>query len=858
MIKKNTLTLAFLVLVGYQLSAQSLLDKKLQLDNKDTTIEKLLSIIGSKGGFNFMYSNTINPKRKVTIRGGEKSIKQWLDQIFEGEVTYILSGNKIILRTITQNKKKTSANTMTIRGHVYDSLSREVLNDASIVIEETAAGVNSNLYGFFSITTPSGSYHIRVSYMGYKSQVQPILPDQKSIDIFLQRSSFQLEQVEVNAEENYNVTSSESGSIRLNAQTIAKIPALAGEVDVLRALQFFPGIKNASEASTGISVRGGNLDQNMILLDEAPVYNPSHLIGVFSTFNSDAIKDVQLFKGFIPASYGGRLSSVLDVRMKDGNNNRTTVTGGIGTVSSRLTIEGPYSKKRGSFLISSRYTYSDALTQTSKFMRDFKFRLYYYDLNGKGNYDINKNNRIFLSLFASEDVNHLGYLSDVKWKNATGTLRWNHIFNDKLFSNTTLLYSDYRYKIRAGYTVPFLWLSGIRDFTFKSDLTLFANSTNTVTFGASSTLHQVDPGSSTTNGSEPSRIKNSRALEHALYVSNEQTIGSLLLQYGLRYSLFQSLGKATVYQYDDAHNVTDTLYYDKGIYHTTGGLEPRLAIRYLLNESSSLKASYTRTYQYLQLLSNSSFGLSPFDTWFPAGKNIKPQKADQVSVGYFRNLKQNNIEISLEVYHRWLYNQSDYANHARLLNNTNLERELRFGSGKAYGAEFLIRKNTGRLTGWFAYTYSRTKKLIPEISNTAFNANYDQPHAVSIVANYKASPRVELSSNWVYATGRPTTLPLETYGYKDYQVPVFGERNSVRLPDYHRLDISLILHSKVRPGKRSSHDWVFSIYNVYARKNPMMIFLSQPFADFKSETGMDAYTISILPFFPSVTYNFKF
>jgi hypothetical protein len=854
---KFLLTVVFTITFVTATFGQSPLEKKIQLDSGVSSLENILSEIEKKCGVTFMYSNVINPQKVVSITSDEMTVKAWLDKLFDGSVRYNVSRSKIILRP-AERIGKSSGDNMTLHGYVYDSLSGEVLNGASIVVEELSTGISTNPYGFFSLTIPTGTYQVRISHVGYKSNACTVTPESVDLHASLMPSTHELQQVDVNGNEDLNVIGSEPGNLKLNSETISKIPALAGEVDVLRALQFLPGVKNSSELSTGLSVRGGNLDQNMILLDEAPVYNPSHVIGVFSVFNSDAIKDVQLYKGFIPANYGGRLSSVLDVRMKEGNKNRTTLTGGIGTISSRLTVEGPYLAKRGSFLVSSRYTYSDALTRTLKFMRDNKFRFYFYDINGKGSYSLNRNNRIFLSFYSGEDVNRLGILSDVKWKNATATLRWNHTFNEKLFSNTTLLYSNYKYTIRAGHINPFSWKSGIRDVTFKSDLTYFLNPSNILAFGFSSTHHEINPGS--TKAAQLNSMLETgtiKALEHAVYARNEQTIGSWIIQYGLRYSLFQNLGEATVFNYNNDHEVTDTTFHSGGVYHSSGGFEPRLALRYMINSSSAVKASYTRTYQYLQLLSNSSFGLSPFDTWFPSRRNIAPQKADQASIGFFKNLKQNLIEVSAEVYYRWLYNQSDYANHAQLLFNPQLESELRFGKGNAYGAELLVRKNSGRLNGWFSYTYARTKKLIPEISSNYFNANYDQPHSASIVVNYKLSPRVELSCDWVFATGRPTTLPVESYGYGDHQVPVYSERNSVRLPDYHRLDVSLTLHSKVRPGKRSSHDWVFSVYNVYARKNPMMVFISRPFADFKSETGMDSYQISILPFFPSITYNFK-
>jgi hypothetical protein len=864
MIKKYAILILVCLAVSNTLLSQNILDKEIKINQVRGTVREILNEIGNKGGFTFSYSNQIDSGKELTLEGGNYTVKLLLDKIFgEGKVDYLPGKNKIILKL--HDKTSSRAGNFIMSGHVKDSVSGEVLIGATIYVQELSVGVTSNVYGFYSLNLPAGVHTMSISFVGYQTQLCEVNSDKDQVfNIQLKPATQQLEEVSVRAddEQGLNVTSPDIGNHKLSAAVISKIPALAGEVDVLRALQLLPGVKNSGEASANISVRGGGLDQNMILLDEAPVYNPSHVGGIFSVFNSDAIKDVQLYKGAIPTEYGGRLSSVLDVRMKDGNTKKLAVTGGIGTISSRLSIEGPIKKEAGSFLISGRYTYSDAITQSIKFMRENKFRFYFYDLNFKAHHTFNSKNKLFLSGYAGEDVNRLGILSDIKWNNATTTIRWNHIFNKNIFSNTTALYSRYSYQISAGYVSPFSWDSKIEDFSLKNDFTFFANQSNTLKFGFSSTHHEIDPGRATGGQTENENIKLpvSYSLEHALYVSNEQHLSDKwLAQYGLRYSLFQNRGKSTIYHYNSSHEITDTTYHlASGVYHTAGGLEPRLALRYKIDETSSLKASYNRTFQYLQLLSNSSFGLSPFDTWFPSGTNLKPQKADQISFGYFRNYTQHVLEVSVELYYKWLYHQVDFANHAQLLFNQNLEGELRTGKGYAYGAEFYLKKNTGKITGWLSYTYSRTKKLIPEISSKAFNANYDQPHSITAVANYNVSKRISISGNWVYATGRPTTLPIESYSYKDYSVPVYAERNSTRLQDYHRLDLSLTVLSKVKPGKRLSHNWVFSVYNVYARKNPLMVFTSAPFAGFKSSTGIDAYQISVLPFIPSLTYNFKF
>ncbi|HEY5823300.1 MAG TPA: TonB-dependent receptor [Cyclobacteriaceae bacterium] len=839
----------------------SLLDKLIKLDAIKGTAGDALNELSRKGNFTFSYGNQIEINKKTELRQGEESVYQWLEKIFgANRMEYFVNGNKIILGIKNKSKSKTSS--ITIHGHVTDSLSGETLIGASVFIKSLAIGISTNSYGFYSLSIPEGFHEISVSFVGYHTTTRKInLVKEEVMDIQLSPSSVELKEVSVTAEPfEADLISPSLGMHKLSTDVIRKIPALAGEVDVFRALQLLPGVKTSSEASSGLSVRGGGLDQNLILLDEAPVYNPSHAIGVFSVFNTDAIKDVQLYKGVIPAEYGGRLSSIVDIKMKDGNTKKILVTGGVGTISSRLTIEGPIKKEKSSFLVSGRYTYSDAITQTLPVMRRNNFRFYFYDLNFKASHRFNSKNKLFLSAYAGQDVNRLGVLSDIKWNNATATIRWNHVFNERLFSNTTVLFSKYDYTIRAGRINPFSWNSSIEDVTMKNDFQWFANQSSMIRFGFVTTHHQINPGKATgTASTNVFGLPVSNTQESSIYASNEHQLSSKwVAQYGLRFTLFQNLGKSQEYVYNNDHEVTDTVYHNGGIYHTYSGLEPRVSFRYTLNESSSLKAGYSRTFQYLQLLSNSSFGLSPFDTWYPSNLNLKPQKADQVSLGYFKNYPQRGLEASAEVYYKWLYNQVDFANHAQLLFNPDLHSELRTGTGHAYGAEFFLKKNSGRLTGWMSYNYARAKKIIPEISARSFNANYDQPHAITIVANYNFGPRISLSGNWIYATGRPTTLPIESFGFKNYNVPIYAERNSIRLPDYHRLDIALTIESKEKPGKRFSHEWVFAVYNVYARKNPLMVFVSPPFSDFKSTRGVDAYSITVLPFIPSVSYNFKF
>jgi hypothetical protein len=842
----------------------SLLNKEIDLDKTSGTIEEMLSEISTKGGFTFSYGNQIKLTKQVKVQRGKQSLKAHLDDIFFNEnVTYVEANNKILISydDIKQEKQK-----VIISGHVKDANTGEVMIGAAVWIKELSMGTTTNAYGFYSITLPVGIRVIRYSFVGYESvSIEQDLKNNKTINIELAFFPNQLDEITIAAEVGRdNILSSEAGTHNLRMNTVKKIPALAGEIDLLRAIQLLPGVKNSGEASTNFSVRGGNLDQNLILLDEAPVYNPSHLLGIFSVFNADAINDMQLYKGGIPAEYGGRLSSVLDIRMKDGKAKKVGITGGIGMLSSRLTIEGPLKKESSSFIVSGRYTYSDVVTQSVKIFREYGGRLYFYDFNAKINHAFNARNKLFISGYSGQDVSKLGALGKVGWRNTTGTARWNHVFTDNLFSNFSFVYSNYTYALKVGQFTPLQWKSGIEDFSMKYDFTFYATPSATVKFGISSTRHDINPGESENTGAGYARtqVPVGSSLEHAAYVTSEQELNDkFLLSYGLRYSVFQNLGATKVYQYNQQHQLVDSVFYPRGkVYHTTGGLEPRLAIRYLLSETSSLKLNYNRTLQYLQLLSNSSLGLSAFDIWFPSGPNLKPQKADQVAIGYFKNFSDNKFEASVELYHKWLYNQIDFVDHARLLFNPYLEGELRTGKGNAYGVEFFARKNTGKVTGWFSYTYSKTRKEISGInSGNPYNANYDQPHSISLVGELPLSGRWSLSGNWVYSTGRPLTLSLESYDYGDYSVPVYSaERNQFRLPDYHRLDLAFTLAGREKPGKRFNGHWVFSIYNVYFRKNPLLIVISPPVGDSANPNKLTAHRLTLLGLIPSVTYNFKF
>jgi len=623
-----------------------------------------------------------------------------------------------------------------------------------------------------------------------------------------------------------------------------------------------PGVQVTSEGSSGYSVRGGNPDQNLIVLDEATVYNASHLLGFFSVFNNDAIKDVKLYKGDIPAGYGGRLASLLDIRMKDGNNHQFSATGGIGTISSRLTLEGPIFTDKVSFLLAGRRTYADIFLP---FARDSSVRdnsLFFYDLNGKLNYTINEKNRIYFSGYYGKDV-FANDFAGMYFGNRVFTLRWNHLFSKHIFSNFTVVNSHYFYNLGTPEgEIPFFnWLSFLEDYGVKGDFTGYYAPEHTFRFGFSTTLHVIRPGAIEVKDQDKnvtsSELPSNQSLESGLYFSGESRLGErFAMRYGLRYSLFQNIGEATVFTYDKNYNVVDSTYYDRGtFFNHYHGLEPRIALNYVINGKNSVKASYSRTRQYLQMASNSTSG-TPLDIWFPASPNIKPQVSDQVSVGYFRNFSKNQIESSVEIYYKKMTNSIDFRDHAQLLLNPMLEGELRIGQATAYGVEFYLKYEVSDFSGWVSYTYSRTVRDIPEINGgQPYPAPYEKPHDLALVFSYDISPRIGLGATWIYSSGIPFTLPSGRYEIEGSILPLYTGRNEYRLPDYHRLDLSLTIRGKERPDRRWRGEWNLSVYNAYARKNVWTLNFVQDNKNPEVTRAEMTYLFSIIP---AITYNFKF
>lgn len=768
----------------------------------------------------------------------------------------------------------------TISGYLKDSASGEKLIGATIYVLETKSGTSTNAYGFYSLTLPSGDYTMEFSYIGYEKKIQQIsLTQNQQLDLELSSEVRELQELTITSEgENARSQNLEMSVSHLDISTIQKIPAFLGEVDVIKSLQTLPGVSTVGEGAAGFNVRGGSVGQNLILQDEAPVYNSSHMLGFFSTFNPDAVKDTRLYKGAIPAKYGGRLASILDVRMKDGNNKTYEATGGIGTIFSRLSFEGPIVKEKGSFIISGRRSYIDILARPFVEILKDGGALNFYDLTTKANYKLNDRNHVYLSGYFGRDNFFFDKQQGFSWGNSTATLRWNHLFSDKLFANVSGVFSNYNYRLQFGEDDrdKFRWTSSISNYIIKPEFSFFINSNNELNFGADVIYYTFNPANAlgVSNG-DAQRVKLAEKynLETGLFINNSINVNSAWsIDYGLRYSDFRYFGPGTAYVFGDTtagirKPVVDAVKYKKGesIAHYNY-FEPRFSTKISLSEQSSIKASYNRMVQYLHLISNTTAS-NPLDVWTPSSNNILPEIGDQYTAGYFWNINKN-WEFSAEVYYRKTKNQVDYIDGADLLLNQFLEGDLLSGNGRAYGLELYLQKKTGKFNGWISYTLGRTELQVDGINNGDwYAARYDQLHNLKIIGFYDVSKRWSLSGNFVLTSGTPTTFPTSGYYVQGIFIPynADGSRNNVRLPAYHRLDISARLEGKEynKHGKKRKNTdyWVFSIYNVYGRRNPFSIYFSQ--ADERFVQGQKANSsatqLSIIgTLVPAVSYNFKF
>jgi len=752
-------------------------------------------------------------------------------------------------------------NKFTLSGTIRDAGSGETLIGATVKISgPAAAGTLTNAYGYFALTQVEGTYSVTISYTGYAAVTKSInLNKDTKLNEEL-KSTNDLAEVTVSANnrKNENVKSAQMGLERIDMKSLNAIPVLLGEKDVLKTIQLLPGVKSGGEGNTGFYVRGGAADQNLIILDEAVVYNSSHLLGFFSTFNADAIKDVSLYKGGMPAQYGGRLSSVLDVKMDDGNNKEFKFQGGIGLIASRLKAEGPIVKDRGSFMVSFRRTYIDLFLQASPDSSINGSKLNFYDINAKANYKINDKNTIYISGYFGKDNIGVKDLFENNWGNVTTTIRLNHIFNDRLFSNTSFIYNNYNYTVRLLNDVTnFKATSLVRDFNFKEDFQYFSNK-HTLRFGLNATHHRISPIDITTSQASqvnPLTQEKRYGLESAAYISDEWAVNEKLnFLYGLRLAAFSLLGPGNFSSYDVAGNITNTENVSSGnFYKNYLNLEPRFSVSYLFDDQNSIKASYNRNTQNIHILTNATSS-SPTDQYVLSSNNIKPEIADQVALGYFKNLDENKFELSGEVYYKWLQNQIDYKNAAQLLANSNVESELLYGVGRAYGLELFFKKKFGKLNGWIGYTLSKTERKFEQLNNgNYFPARQDRTHDLSVVGIYNLNARWTFSSSFIYSTGNAVTFPAGKYVVGGNTTYYYTERNAGRMPYNMRLDLSATLEGK-RKGRFQS-SWNFGVYNALARKNPYSIeFINDPADPGKTV----AEQTSLFGMIPSVTWNFKF
>ena len=768
----------------------------------------------------------------------------------------------------------------TISGSVYDKKGNETLIGATIFFSDLNIGTTTNEYGFYSITISKGTHIITVSYLGFSDESKIIeLNNKTSLDFYLSESSQALDEVVIQTDiEKINIKSTQMSVNKLNSKTIKQIPVVLGESDIIKSIILLPGVTSAGEGASGFNVRGGAADQNLILLDEAIVFNSSHVFGFFSVFNPDVIKDVKLFKGGIPSKYGGRLSSVLDIYQKEGNNKEFKLTGGIGLISSRILAEGPLKKEKSSFLIGGRSSYAHLFLP----LIDNNNEAYFYDLNTKFNYRLNKNNNIFLSAYFGKDVFGINNSFINKYGNAVTNLRWNHLFSDKLFSNLSLIYSDYFYGLILDF-VGFEWDSGITNINFKYDFNHYLKDNLKLSYGVNNIYTKFNAGEIFPNRNDsgiiPFKLTEKYANEFAFYLEADHNISDKFsLKYGLRFSNFTRLGQDELNTYENDNPLIYNQQLQKYEPATANGLinyersdilksfnnfEPRLSFSYLLNSDSSIKASYNKMAQYLHLLSNTS-SPTPLDIWVPSGSFIKPQVLDQYAVGYFKRFKDGDFSLETELFYKDVKNRIDYINGANLVANNEIETVILNGKSRAYGLEFMFRKNEGKLKGWLAYTLSKSEQLTsgrnsiePGINNGEwYNTPYDKTHDLSINASYELSKKWKFNTNFLLQTGQPTNYPVGQYEFQGLNVPIYNDnqRNSDRLPTYHRLDLSAILTPIKNNNRDLQGEWVFGIYNIYNRKNAASIAFSR-----NTETSTnEAIKTSIFGIVPSVTYNFKF
>lgn len=794
-------------------------------------------------------------------------------------LSLILFCNPLVYSQDTKQETSTKQK-FTLSGTISDSKNNETLIGVNISVPELKTGVTTNEYGFYSISLPTGTYKIQISYLGFQTIEETINLNQNTKRNYnLNNNETTLKEVVIISNRNKtNIQKPEMSVNRLTTAAIKKMPVVLGEVDIIKSLLLLPGVSNAGEGASGFNVRGGGADQNLILLDEATIFNSSHVFGFFSVFNPDAIKDLKLYKGGIPSRYGGRASSVLDIYQKDGSSKDFHLSGGIGLITSRILAEGPIVKDKGSFLIGGRSSYAHLFLKLSEDQKDNS--AYFYDLNTKLSYKLDPNNNLYLSGYFGRDVFSINKSFTNTYGNSTLNLRWNHLFTDKLFSNLSLIYSDYYYGLKLDF-VGFEWDSGIKTYNLKYDFKNYISNNFKLNYGVNGIYYDFNPGiikpSNENSGINLFQLDKKYAFEPAVYVDAEHKVSEKIsLSYGMRYSMFYRLGESDLNLYTNDQAVTynsdmqiyekatpiGTKYYGKNkVIKSYDNLEPRLSAVYQLNENQSIKASYNRMVQYLQLVSNTS-SPTPLDVWTPSDTYIKPQIADQVALGFYKNFQENKYSIEVETFYKEVQNRLDYIDGADLIANNAIEQVILNGQLRSYGLEFMLRKNEGNLNGWISYTLSKSEQQTPgrtaeEIginNGNWYNSVYDKLHNIAVTANYTLNKKWSFGSNFVYQTGQPVTYPNGQYQYLGISIPSYSARNENRLPAYHHLDLSATLTSRKNDSRKWKTEWVFSIYNVYGRKNAASINFRQ-----NADTGdNEAIKTSIFGMVPAVSYNFKF
>lgn len=858
--------LALLIFVVFTsrtgIAQDNILQKRASIDIKNRSLQEALTALEKSADVTFSYSSRQIPSSKiVTLQMTDRPLSEILDRLFQNlNIQYLVIEGKIILKP----SKADTKTKYTISGHIQDANDGETLIGATILITDITQGTISNTYGFYSITLPAGTYSVKYSFVGYKDVVRQLdLFSDQRVDVQLSADISQLAELIISPDDSTTVLENiHTNSYAIDHETVLLKTAAMGETDVIKTLDIIPGIQLFRDGSTFFNVRGGDRDQNQILLDEAPIYNPAHFMGLFSSIIPESIKDMKMYRGDLPAHLGGRLSSVLDIKTRDGNLHNFSANGSLGLISARLAVEGPIKRNKSSFFVSGRHSYIQGIVKSAN--SDLN-KIFFSDFTAKANVRINENNRLFLSTYLGRD--EFSTDGGIEWGNKAGTIRWNHIYNSRLFSNTTLYSSKYEYTLIQ--SPEFIWKNHISNVSLKMDFTNYLNLSNTMKFGLKLSGHNFNPGNvEDQTGAIPAGqpfVPKKNATEFSLYVSNDQKISDRwLATYGFRLSSWANIGKTIEYEIDENYAVVDSTIYDtRDAYNDYGNLEPRLSLTYILNAKNIFKLNYTRSAQYINLISNSISPFNNLEVWMPASVNIKPQIVDQISLGWFKTSQ--NWQLSVESYYKLMQNQLDYVNQASILLNPHLESELRFGKGKAYGLETSLTKRTGKWTGTITYTYSKSTREIAGINNgKEYVSLWDKPHQFAINGHWKRSKRMTVSATLYISSGGPITTPTSFYEYSGRTVPIYSSKNNDRLPVYHRYDMSVNLRLN-KTERKFNHFLTFSIFNLYAQKNSILLNFNKIEDGDKhivptntlGTSSVVSSQVFVYNIVPSISYSFK-